>query len=410
MSVNVPNQHRQDSEEDSDKGKVKDTNDDTLIENPLPQPQATELVEIPFVSMSDFEIVDMNDKLNLLMSAINKMNNNFHHKFDSLKDQLSGPRGVITRLDKMESAYQELLARVDNAESSMACASDNTRRISALESQVEKLTNDVAALKGFVQVQDSNLQECKKKVVDLTARSMMNNITISGLMGDKKGSEGEPENCKATVLKFMRNELQMEVEDNEIEVAHRVGKPLENKPRLMVVRCVFALKNRIFGYTKNLKGIQNANGDFYSVKQQLPEPLLSERIQREERMREIIKSNDQLPEEQQHRKVLVQIKNRVLYINKVPQKQNFIQVPTVQEVFNATLEEQVRMEELEFTSSNQVTDKGSIFRAHTLKTHNSKDIRLAYKKIKLLYPESHHIMLAYRVKTYVGFNDDEEYG
>ena len=41
---------------------------DTPAENPA---------EVPVVSMSDFEVVDLNNKLNLLMSAINKVNTNF---------------------------------------------------------------------------------------------------------------------------------------------------------------------------------------------------------------------------------------------------------------------------------------------------------------------------------------------
>ena len=49
---------------------------------------------------------------------------------------------------------------MDDAESSLP--KENARKIGLLENQIEKLSNDVVTLKGFVQVQDSNLQDCKK--------------------------------------------------------------------------------------------------------------------------------------------------------------------------------------------------------------------------------------------------------
>ena len=99
-------------------------------------------------------------------------------------------------------------------------------------------------------MQDTTLKECKNKIVDLTARSMSNNVTISGLTGDN----AEEKECEKKVLNFLRNEVSMEVEDSEIIVAHRIGGPPKGeKPRLMVVRCKPSLRNRIFKYTRNLK-------------------------------------------------------------------------------------------------------------------------------------------------------------
>ena len=58
--------------------------------------------------------------------------------------------------------------------------------------------------------------------------------------------------------------MKMELDDAEIEVAHRIGKPGGRKPRQMVLRCAYALQSRIFDYAKNLKGQRNdQNGLFY---------------------------------------------------------------------------------------------------------------------------------------------------
>ena len=53
---------------------------------PTPQPlqqkhtPVKEVIEIPVIKMEDFQQVNMNEKLDLLMSAINKINTNFHYK------------------------------------------------------------------------------------------------------------------------------------------------------------------------------------------------------------------------------------------------------------------------------------------------------------------------------------------
>ena len=126
-------------------------------------------------------------------------------------------------------------------------------------------------------------------------------------------------------------------------------------------------------------------------------------------MREIKKKKDQLPEELKHKAVPVHIKNQTLFINKKPVKQH-IKVPTIQEVFNMSVEEQTKSADIVFTSSESTTDKGSVFKGHTLRINNSTDIHTALKKLKLLYPESNHMIFAYRMKSYTGFDDDGEYG
>lgn len=58
---------------------------------PNPTPAFTQgKKQIPVINMEDFEVVDMNDKLNLLTSAINKINTTFHLKFEELTQTFQG--------------------------------------------------------------------------------------------------------------------------------------------------------------------------------------------------------------------------------------------------------------------------------------------------------------------------------
>ena len=363
-------------------------------------------IEIPVVTMSEFETIDMDNKLNLLMSAINKVNTNFHLKFESLEQKLTAKGGVMTKLSQLQDQYEEMSARLDDAEGTLAVVDQHKDKIDSLEANVEKIMDEVAALKGFSQVQDASLKECKSKIIDLTARSMANNVVIYGLMEDRS----DEKDCRTRVLEFLRSKVNMEVQDTEIEVAHRLGGPTKNdKPRPIVVRCAYSLRSRIFNYTRNLKDVTNSQGDYYSIKSQLPEPLLSEKNDREERLRQIRKANDLIPDEEKHRRVPVHIKSNILYVNSIPQKQ-FYKPPTVQEVFNIHQADMERIDSIKIESSDPIQDKGSVFRGHAVKVKNSEEIRLAYKKLKLLYPESNHIMMSYSLKHYLGFCDDGEYG
>ena len=357
------------------------------------------------IKMSDFEVVDdINDKLNLLMVAINKVNTNFHFKWEELQIQILDNKTTLTsKIESVGKTQEELQARVDDLEAATASIPGLLTQVSQLENKVETLSDDVATLKGLMQVQDRDIYEVKNKTVDLTARSMANNVIITGITGDQ-----EAENCREKVWSLMNNIMQMEVDKQEILVAHRIGKKGGPKPRAMVVRCADPLRQRIFKFTANLKGKTNSNGDPYYVSPQLPEPLNTECREREEVYKSIKKANAQIPEEEKTRRTDVKIKNKTLIINNIPQKQHIFP-PTVQELFNVDDTTQERMEQMFFSQSNVIADKGSSFRGHALKVANASEIRLAYRKLKLMYPESNHIM-TYVVKKYSGYQDNGEFG
>ena len=124
--------------------------------------------------------------------------------------------------------------------------------------------------------------------------------------------DDKEENCKEKVLQFLCGKMKMELQDTEIEVAHRLGtkkvKQQQIKPRSMLVRCKFELRDRIFKFTKQLKDQHNELGDPYFVRQQLPEPLLSEKMERDSHLSEIRKSNAAIPDEQKHKRITAEIK------------------------------------------------------------------------------------------------------
>ena len=235
-------------------------------------------VEVPVINMDDFKNVDNTEKLDLLMAAINKINTNFHYKFDDLKTQMTEDKvGIKPKLTSLTKLSEEMCARLDDCESQTSQIQGLKNRIDALERENQRLNDEVTILKGISQVHDKTISNNQKKFVDLTTRSMANNVVITGLLGDTK--EEDP---RSKVLAFIREKLKIAIDDSDVIVAHRMGSTRDPKKegakvRPMVVRCSHALRSKIFGFTKNLKDVQNEKGESYYVYAKLPEPLHTEK-------------------------------------------------------------------------------------------------------------------------------------
>ena len=142
---------------------------------------------------------------------------------------------------------------------------------------------------------------------------------------------------------------------------------------------------------------------------QLPEPLLSQKRERDEKYKEIKHENAEISEDKKDKRKQVHIKNKILYINNVPQKQ-YITPPNLPEVLNISTLDQQRMEKIQLQVTESVSEKGSTFRGFATTVKSVPEIRLAYRRIKALYPECDHVVMAYRLKSYTGNQDDGEYG
>ena len=110
---------------------------------------AKQIEEIPIVQMSEFETINMESKLNVLMAAINTMNTNFHMKFESLEKKLSAEGGIQSKIVDLEGDYQILCARVDNAEGALAAVTENTTKLNNLEQKIEDLCDALQCLRGL---------------------------------------------------------------------------------------------------------------------------------------------------------------------------------------------------------------------------------------------------------------------
>ena len=276
-------------------------------------------------------------------------------------------------------------------------------RIEALEVANSAMVDDVALLKGILQVHDKQIIHNKDKIVDLTAHSMSNNLLIYGL------EQEEEELCLTKVREFLREKLKLNFEDKEVIVAHRMGSKQEGKFQPMVVRCQPKLKNNVLKNSYKLKDQKNSREGTFTVRPQLPEPLLTEKKEREDKLRKIKKQNETIPEEQKELRKKAYIKKGKLFINDQPYK-TYVRPPTVADILNSNKQDQEKMNLLKFAHSTALIEWNSVFQGHTIRVKNSVEVKLAYCRLHQLYPESDHVMMAYCARGYSGYQDHGQYG
>ena len=370
-----------------------------------------QIQEVPVIKMKDFSAVDMEEKLNLLMVAINKINTSFHHKFEELNIKTFSAQNALepritdcetmlaNHADVFNDEKEGVLPRLCDAKDDIV---DLKARIENLEEEKAKMQDEIFALKGYIQVQDNKMHQIESKVIDLTARSMKNNILINGIAGDPGNNKEE---CKEKALAFMRTHMKLEINDDEIIAAHRIGRNTTSKPRAMVVKCAHDLHTTIFGYSKNLKGLKNEHGDYYRVSSQLLEPLNTQNRERREKIAATHKLNETLDSKD---KIKIEVKGNMLLLNGKPQKK-YVTPPTIREMMAIPPEVQVKMDKIILHESEMVKEKDSSFVGYAAQASSATDVRLAYKKVRQIAPDADHIMMAYAIKQHSGYHDDGEH-
>ena len=94
-----------------------------------------------------------------------------------------------------------------------------------------------------------------------------------------------------------------------------------------------------------------------------------------------------------------------------PRARNTSHPPTAQDLFNIDTLTQSKLEEIQFSHTTDLTDKANVFQGHATRVYSNADVQLAYKKIRLLFPEADNIPMAYTFKDNIqGHHDNSEHG
>ena len=265
-----------------------------------------------------------------------------------------------------------------------------------------KLSKENTILKGMVQRQFRQITELYDRVTYLSAKSMENNLIISGI--EEKGKD---EDCVDTMLTFFRETLEIDANAEEIMVAYRMGKfsKYQKFSRRMMVRCDFNLKERAMANSSVLKDKKNATEGGYYVNKQLPEQMQEQKREMRETIKEIKDRESALPNKE---KSQISVRNQTVLVDGSPVKKAFTP-PEPLDILPENAEKD-KIEKVKLSSSDIESEKGSDFQAFALKTGQLVDVKRTYAKVRQLHPAATHVVAAHQSKQKKFYQDDGEHG
>ena len=121
----------------------------------------------------------------------------------------------------------------------------------AVESMLKELKAEIAALEGKVKTLEDTIEKVAAKANDNEQYSRRQNVKVTGFVEE----EEEEENCAEKFVNLCREKIGLDVNDEIVDRAHRVGKKEEGANRAIIVRLkthkdkLTILRNR-----RNLRG------------------------------------------------------------------------------------------------------------------------------------------------------------
>ena len=343
-----------------------------------------------FIAVETFEKTNQDQKLVTIITSLNKL----HTKLDTINNDL----------------YKEkegVWAKLESAEDNVEKVADDT----------EMVKFEMAILKGVVQRQEKQIEQLQNKVQDLTVRQMTNNIIISGLKAPKKakpedsGKEGQEKQTETVstsieiALDFFKSTQGIEVEKEEIMMAHRIGGIDKDDCQQMLVQCTPLLRERILTSSKNLYKKMNAAEKPYFVNQQIPENVLAQKRENAYKIKKIKEENKNKPIKL---RTPFKVKNNKLFVEGYPDDK-LVVPPQFGDLF-ADTQEQDKMEKIKMWYSDSKEERGNIFTAVGVKASSLTEVRRAYRRVKQIYSSASHITVGYDCAQNKGNNDDSEFG
>ena len=355
----------------------------------LPCPDRIDIDQFTALSHTD-QMEKLVKSFNHLLAKVTEIDVVINHDSDGLQTKLQVNQ---EQTDQQSINISKVTSDITTMKKEIQSASANLEAL-----QVEQATN-----KCIMQRQSNQLKTINSKVAMLTKKSMEKNITISNLEGDC----GKDEKVKENVLEFLRTTLEIDAEEHEIFVAHRTGKHKDDqkRPRLIVARLKYELKERIFENIKNLKGKTNSKNAKYYINKQLPDSIIEQKRKIKQQIQAQKAKDKHLPIQQRSD---IEVKHSVVLIDGTPAKDPMPPIE-IDDMYPDKAEKE-KQNKVKLIAADPRSEGNSDFFAYAARTHQLHEVRRAYKKVRLLHPRADHVIAAYSVRNYRGYQDDGEHG
>lgn len=188
----------------------------------------------------------------------------------SLKEVTIKINEIGKRVENIEYAvYSEMGLKACMADQEIKAEKADGKML-FMSKECHAVKHDLGIVKGVLQRHDTQISTAEHKLTDITARSMAQNMIISGII------EHTDENCKFQVKDFLKNEMALDLDlcpEFKIKTEHRIGYASSKRttPRPMVAKVNLPLKEAMIKNIEQLSGRTNVQGGSFYVNIQQPE-------------------------------------------------------------------------------------------------------------------------------------------
>lgn len=288
-----------------------------------------------------------------------------------------------------------------------ACPCDCEKVNKGVLELVDTLTRRVSFLEKIIVRLSSSIEHTKDTVTNLQSHSMKDNLIISGI------KESDNEDAEAEVINFVTSKLGVELKNEEIVKAHRLGDNNNTSgARPLVVKFNNGRKKEaILSKTMKLKGKKGHNDKPLFISTQQPEAIVEREKKRRFKLKQLHAENNKRPKAQ--RAEIRVSHGKILMNNSVVQPK--VCTPTLSEMLDVDEDKCKKMNAVKFVRTNDITDSGSTFFAYACPVKSIPEVRTAYLKAKLINPDSADVMASYSItyqngKKVEDYLDDKEVG
>lgn len=363
-------------------------------------------------------------------------------KYQTIDETINDPRNGLTKqLAKTQETVKELYSDINGAVSGLkiqvqkltTTAQENTKKIESMEDtqkrmaalldENQRLAQEMKLMQGIIDKIATQTDISSAQIINLTKRGMEQNLVLHGVddsfetinenvENEENSRSSNTQRCQRSALKFLKEELDLDLSVKEIWKAHRVGQFKQDKLRPLVIKVSYEAKELIMDNIAKLKGRSNAiTKQKYYIAEQIPEAAVELKKQTNERVKSLKGINDKKPKELRSK---IQVINENILIDNEPYVPEIV-TPRPSQLF-LRKEEQARIDQMQqgIIESTPSYERGSEFIGLAVKVHSIAEIKDSYIAVAQRYPTADHIILGYALKEdgklKSGFCDNREFG
>lgn len=321
---------------------------------------------------------------------------------DNLYTDIHGAAsGVLVELAKLKQEVENNKKVMEHFEAAQT-------RMTAMIAENKRLTQDLLTTQGLLQRYSQKITVLEGKVLDLTKRGMEQNLVFHAV---EEQPDPKAENCVQTIIEFTKEYLQVEIEEDDVWKAYRMGIIRRNRARPLFAKLSYQARDKIMEKVGLLKEKRNTHGQVRFISEQIPDGILETKkavSKRASRLKEI----ENKKEKEQRRDIKV-VGDKVLVAGELDKPD--VTTPQPYELFPSA-EEQSKIKAIngQIKEAHPGYVKNSSFIGLAVSVKSVQETNLAYKAVMQRFPFMDHVVMAYRLKEEDEFKfgscDDTEYG